>query len=69
MLGLYLVLRSLVRVQPHTTVFFRISNGEDVPVSFPGRENPQADELIRRYSRARSGLGLSPRPPSEPSGR
>ncbi len=56
-LGAYLVLRSVVRVVPHTTVFFRIASGEDVAVRFPGRENPLADELIRRYSRAKTRLG------------
>ena len=57
LLGLYLVLKSLIRVQPNTTVFFRLTNGDDVPVTFPERDNPQADELIRRYLRVKSGLG------------
>ena len=57
LLGLYLVLKSLIRVQPNTTIFFRLTNGDDVPVTFPGRDNPQADELIRRYLRVKSGLG------------
>ena len=55
-LGAYLVLRSVLRIHPHTTVFFRIQNGDDVPVSFPGRDNPEAENLIRLYSRAKRGL-------------
>lgn len=56
LLGLYLVLKSLIRVPPNTTVFFRLTNGDDVPVTFPDRDNRQADELIRLYLRAKSGL-------------
>ncbi len=56
LLGLYLVLKSLIRVPPNTTVFFRLTNGDDVPVTFPERDNRQADELIRLYLRAKSGL-------------
>ena len=56
LLGLYLVLKSLIRVPPNTTVFFRLTNGDDVPVTFPERDNREADELVRLYLRVKSGL-------------
>ena len=55
-IGLYLILRNFVRIKPHTTIFFGISGRRDMTVSFPGKDNPDADELIRRYTRTKSGL-------------
>ena len=54
--GLYLLVRSLVRVRPHTTIFFRVEENRDISISFQGQNNPEADELIRQYSRARKDL-------------
>lgn len=56
--GLYFILRSVVRVKPNTTVFFQVPGSKDVPVSFPGRDNPKADELTRHFQRAKRGIGV-----------
>ena len=55
-IGLYLILRNFARMKPHTTIFFGVNGRTDMLVSFPGRDNPDADELIRHYSRTRRGL-------------
>ena len=58
--GFYLILnRGLLRVKPATTVLFTVVGSRDVPVYFPGRDNPDADELTRRYVRAKRDLSLS----------
>jgi hypothetical protein len=56
--GLYFILRSVVRVKPNTTVFFQVPGAKDVPVTFPGRDNPKADELTRHFQRAKRGIGV-----------
>ena len=58
--GIYLILnRGFLRVKPTTTVVFTVVGSRDVPVYFPGRDNPDADELTRRYVRAKRDLSLS----------
>lgn len=52
-LGLYIVQKSLLRVKPHTTLFFLVPGAKDIRVSFPGRDNPEADELVRQFRRAK----------------
>ena len=54
--GVYMVLRSFTRLRPHTTILFRVDGRRDIAVSFPGRNNPEADELIRQYTRNKRGL-------------
>ena len=57
----YMVLSSLLRVRPNTTIFFKIRGTLQDPntrivVSFPGHENREAEELTRRFARAKRGL-------------
>ena len=55
-IGLYMALDSLLRVRPHTTLFFLTMGKNDLIVSFPGRHNPEADELTRHFARVKRGL-------------
>ncbi|MDP6403350.1 MAG: hypothetical protein QF467_07375 [SAR202 cluster bacterium] len=54
--GLHLIIRSLVRSRPHTTVVFKVLDARDIMVSFRGRENPDAEALTRAFNRARRRL-------------
>ncbi len=54
--GLYMLQSSLFRTKPHTTVFFTVPGSPDIAVTFPGRNNPDADELTRQFVRAKRGL-------------
>ena len=61
LIGAYLLLRTLSQMRPHTAVWFDVLNEDgtrkqDVPIYFPRRDNPKADELTRRFARARRGL-------------
>ena len=56
LVGAYLSMSSLFRVKPHTSVLFVIPGEKDAAVAFPGRDNPEADELTRRFVRAKRGL-------------
>ena len=51
--GVYLILMSLVRARPQTTVLFTTDLSGTIPVSFPGWDNPKADQLISGYERAK----------------
>ncbi len=51
MAGVYLILSSVLRVKPHTSVFFVIPGRKDIRVSFAGRENARADDLTRAFAR------------------
>ncbi len=52
--GIHFVVQSFIRLRPHTTVLFEVG-AKLVPVSYPGRENPEADELIRNFVKAKKG--------------
>lgn len=54
--GVHFTVNSWARISPHTTVIFLVPNSGELVVSFPGHDNPEADELLRRYTRARRGL-------------
>ena len=54
--GAHFSLASLLRAKPQTTVLFATRSEKDVSVVFPGRDNPTADELTRRFLRAKRGL-------------
>ena len=54
--GAYLVLSSSLRVKPHTVVQFQTIASNDVIVSFPGWDNPEAEELTRAFLRAKRAL-------------
>ena len=56
LVGLYFVLSTALRVKPHTLVQFQTILTEDVIVSFPGWDNPDADELTRVFVRAKRAL-------------
>lgn len=54
-LGLHMVLTTFLRLKPHTTVLFDVLGSKEIAVSFPGRDNPQAEELLRVFTRAKRG--------------
>ena len=54
--GLYISVRSLLRIRPHTTVQFLVPGGNDVYVVLPGHDSPEADDLTRRFARVKRGL-------------
>ena len=56
LLGTYVVLSSAIRVKPHTVVEFQTAALKDVIVSFPGWDNPDAEELTRVFVRAKRAL-------------
>ena len=56
LVGIYFVSSSFIRVRPHTVVLFQTILSEDVVVSFPGWDNPDAEELTRRFVRAKRAL-------------
>lgn len=55
--GLYLVLNSLFRPAPNTTIIFPVIQGDDIIVSYPEWDNPDAEELMRAFARAKRGIG------------
>ena len=54
--GVYLLINSLFRHRPNTTVIFSPLKGESIAASYPDWDNPQADELMRHFARAKRGL-------------
>ena len=54
--GLYLVLNSLFRPAPNTTIIFPVVQGEDIIASYPDWDNPTAEELVRAFARAKRGV-------------
>ena len=54
--GLYFTLTSLIRIRPNTTVVFSVVGARDIPVRFPGRDSPSADEMTRLFARAKRGI-------------
>ena len=56
LIGVYFVLSSAIRVKPHTLVLFQTILSEDIVVTFPGWDNPDAEELTRRFVRAKRAL-------------
>ena len=56
LLGIYFVSSSAIRVKPHTLLLFQTILSEDVVVTFPGWDNPDAEELTRVFVRAKRAL-------------
>ena len=56
LIGIYLVLSSYMRIQPNTTVVFNVVGSRDIPVRFPGKDSPLADEMTRLFARTKRGL-------------
>ena len=54
--GLYLIQGSLLRPRPRTTVMFTVIGAPDVAVNFPGHDNPEAEQLARRFARLKRGI-------------
>lgn len=48
-MGFHFSLSSLLRIRPHTTVLFDVEGAKKIAVSFPGRDNPDADEFARVF--------------------
>lgn len=55
-IGVYLILTSLIRVKPHTSLFFVRFGSKDIRVSFPGRNHADADELRSAFNRQKRAL-------------
>lgn len=56
LIGLYLVIGSLMRIKPFTVVVFTVVGKRDIPVHFPGKDNPAADDMTRKFVRAKRGI-------------
>ena len=54
--GLYLLLNSLFRNRPNTTIIFPVLAGDEIIASYPDWDNPRADELTRHFARAKRSL-------------
>ncbi|MDA0770007.1 MAG: hypothetical protein BZY79_03760 [SAR202 cluster bacterium Casp-Chloro-G4] len=57
--SLYLILGSLLRVKPYTSVVFSVIGSRDVPVFFSGAESAEADELIKLYVRTKRDFTIT----------
>ena len=53
MVGLYMMVNSLFRRAPNTTVIFQVYGGPHVIASYPEWDNPQAEELVSQFARAK----------------
>ena len=56
LLGVYFTMTSLIRIRPNTLIVFNVVGSRDIPVRFPGRESPSADEMTRSFARAKRGI-------------
>ena len=56
--GAYLILTSLIRVKPHTSLLFIRFKHKAIRISFPGRNNPDADELRAIFNRQQRSTPL-----------
>ena len=54
--GVYLLLNSLFRNRPNTTIIFPVLAGDEIIASYPEWDNPRADELTRHFARAKRSL-------------
>lgn len=54
--GVYLIIGSLMRIKPFTVVVFTVVGARDIPVHFPGFDNPAADDMTRLFVRAKRGI-------------
>jgi hypothetical protein len=55
-IGAHLIVTSLVRVKPHTSLFFVRFKNKDVRVSFPGRGNEDAERLLAAFNRQKRAI-------------
>ncbi len=56
LIGFYLVIGSLMRIKPFTVIVFTIVGARDIPVHFPGQDNPEADRMMNLFTRAKRGI-------------
>ncbi len=54
--GIYLLINSLFRNRPNTTVIFPVLEGDEIIASYPDWDNPKAEELTRSFARAKRSL-------------
>jgi hypothetical protein len=55
-IGAHLIVTSLIRVKPHTSLFFIRFKNKDVRVSFPGRNNEDAELLRAAFNRQKRAI-------------
>ena len=56
LVGLYFSLTSFIRIRPNTMVVFSVVGSREIPVRFPGKDSPSADEMTRAFARVKRGL-------------
>ena len=56
LIGVYFSLTSIIRVRPNTVVVFSVVGSREIPVRFPGKDSPSADEMTRAFARVKRGL-------------
>ena len=56
LIGFYLVIGSVMRIKPFTVIVFTIVGARDIPVHFPGQDNPEADRMMNLFTRAKRGI-------------
>ena len=54
--GLHVIVTSLVRVKPHTSLLFVRFKHKDILVSFPGKQNEDAEKLRAAFNRQQRTL-------------
>ena len=56
LIGFYLIIGSLMRIKPFTVVVFTVVGSRDIPVHFPGQDNPEADRMMNLFTRTKRGV-------------
>ncbi len=56
LVGFYFVASTFLRIKPNTTLQFSVVGSRDIVVYFPGKDNPEADEMTRIFVRAKRGI-------------
>ena len=56
LIGFYLVIGSVMRIRPFTVVVFTVVGARDIPVHFPGKDNPEADRMTNLFTRTKRGI-------------
>jgi hypothetical protein len=56
LVGFYLIIGSLMRIKPFTVVVFTVVGARDIPVHFPGQDNPDADHMTNLFTRTKRGV-------------
>ena len=56
LIGSYLIIGSLMRIKPFTVVVFTVVGARDIPVHFPGQDNPEADRMANLFTRTKRGI-------------